>query len=144
MFYPEHYIQQSHLLVQTKQQKGYWGEGILTKCPPSHFSGGRRVKLVLTSYSAWLQCVGVWVDLCVLSRQWWKGPWWAGSPVSSTATCWKNWPEGAFLELHSPSNAQATSELIWRKVLTVLEKGMDEASIWKLETKKITTFHYVK
>lgn len=44
VFYSENYIQQSHLLVQTKQQKGFWGEEVLAKCPPSHFSGSSRGK----------------------------------------------------------------------------------------------------
>lgn len=67
---------------------------------PSHFSWGSRVKDKLSQpgFSGWelgLICVA-------LNRWWWKGPCWAASPVSSTATCWKKWPEGAFLGLHSP------------------------------------------
>lgn len=61
VFFPEHYIQQSHLLVQTKQQEGYWGEEILAKST-GHFYGGSRVKDKLSQ--AWLQCVGAWVNMC--------------------------------------------------------------------------------
>lgn len=80
----------SHQLVQTKQQKGYWGDEVLAKCPPSHFSWGSRIqdKLFQPGCNVW--------DLGLICVAGGRGR------VSSTATCWRNWPEGAFLGLHSP------------------------------------------